>query len=562
MEKIKEFFADKTSKMTKNDWIILVVITLIYAVISFIRLGSFTNPQTFSEYRQGESIIIEVEGDAKYISKMRHFAGEDTGTYKLSVSTDGEEYNEISTVKDGTVFFWKDTTINEEVKYIKLELETNIGYIGEIGLYDQDGNLVELTAVNEKDKMLVDEQDTIPEVISHMNSTYFDEVYFPRTAYDYLHGMKAYEWVHPPLGKLIQMIPMIFMGMTPFAYRLMGNLAGILMVAVMYVFGKSMFKDSKYALLAGLIMAFDNFHFAQTRMGTVDSFLVLFIMLSALFMYKYLLLNKEDPLKQKLKYLFYSGLFFGCSVAVKWTGLYAGLGLCIMFFGKMIKDCIKDRKFDKQYIYIILACVLYFILIPCTIHVVSYLAFPNIQPNGVYSIGDIFKQIEKMYTYHSTLVAEHPFTSNWYTWPVMQRPVWLHVSYPAEGLKSTIVGLGNPAIWWVGIIGMIFVMFRTIKNTKMEDVFLTIMILTSWLPYALIGRIMFMYHFFPTLPFVMLTIVALIQALDKLTKRNWIMIAYIILIIVMFWIFYPVTSGVTMTIEQVKSFLWLKTWYF
>ena len=91
---------------------------------------------------------------------------------------------------------------------------------------------------------------------------------------------------------------------------------------------------------------------------------------------------------------------------------------------------------------------------------------------------------------------------------------------------------------------------------------MTIMILTSWLPYALIGRIMFMYHFFPTLPFVMLTIVALIQQLDKLTKRNWIMIAYIILIIVMFWVFYPVTSGVTMTMEQVKNFLWLKTWYF
>ena len=232
MEKVKEFFADKTSKMTKNDWIILGIITLIYAVISFIRLGSFTNPQTFSEYRQGESIIIEVEGDAKYISKMRHFSGEDTGTYKLYTSADGTEYRELATVKDETVFFWKDTSISQTIKYIKLELTTNIGYIGEIGLYDQDGNLVGLTAISEKDKMLVDEQDTIPETISHMNSVYFDEVYFPRTAYDYLHGMKAYEWVHPPLGKLIQMIPMIFMGMTPFAYRLMGNLAGILMEKV------------------------------------------------------------------------------------------------------------------------------------------------------------------------------------------------------------------------------------------------------------------------------------------------------------------------------------------
>ncbi|MCI8518820.1 MAG: hypothetical protein HFJ51_01500 [Clostridia bacterium] len=50
------------------------------------------------------------------------------------------------------------------------------------------------------------------------------------------------------------------------------------------------------------------------------------------------------------------------------------------------------------------------------------------------------------------------------------------------------------------------------------------MILSTWLPYALIGRIMFMYHFFPTLPFVMLAIVVFIKTLDKLIKKPWIML--------------------------------------
>ncbi|MCI8518819.1 MAG: phospholipid carrier-dependent glycosyltransferase [Clostridia bacterium] len=432
MKKLKEFFSDNTRKMTKRDWIILGIIVLIYTIISFINLGSTKNPQTFAEMRQNNSIIIELEGEAKYILKMRHYSGAETGNYSVYGSKDGINYEIITTYKDKYVFLWEDTVINEELKYLKITANSKESYIGEIALYDENDNLLKLKAEDNKDKQVIDEQDVVPEVIGYMNSVYFDEIYFARSAYEYLNGRMAYEWVHPPLGKLIQMIPITILGMTPFAYRLMGNIAGILMVAVMYIFGKTMLKDSKYALLAGVIMAFDNFHFAQTRMGTVDSFLVLFIMLSALFMFKYLLTTKEDILKEKIKWLFYSGLFFGLSVSVKWTGLYAGLGLCIMFFGKMIKDCIKDRKIDKQYLYIIISCILYFIAIPCAIYVLSYLLFPNVRPSGVGGFSDIFSQIEQMYNYHSKLVAEHSFTSNWYTWPVMMKPVWLHVSYPVE----------------------------------------------------------------------------------------------------------------------------------
>lgn len=68
-----------------------------------------------------------------------------------------------------------------------------------------------------------------------------------------------------------------------------------------------------------------------------------------------------------------------------------------------------------------------------------------------------------------------------------------------------------------------FLLIKVIKSRKQEDIFILVMILSTWLPYALIGRIMFMYHYFPTLPFVMLAIVVLIKALDKLVKKPWIM---------------------------------------
>ena len=160
----------------------------------------------------------------------------------------------------------------------------------------------------------------------------------------------------------------------------------------------------------------------------------------------YLCLNiycfgKDDNIKEKRKYLYLSGLFFGLSVSVKWTGLYAGLGLCTMFFGKMIKDIIQTKKFDKQYINIVLSCIVYFIVIPCVIYVLCYFLFPSVRPNRVSNFSELFSQIQQMYKYHSTLDEEHFFTSDWYTWPIMLKPVWLYISTPAEGLRSSISGV-------------------------------------------------------------------------------------------------------------------------
>ena len=102
--------------------------------------------------------------------------------------------------------------------------------------------------------------------------------------------------------------------MAPFYYRFMGNIAGILMIPIMYLLGKELFKKRKYAIASSLLILLDNFHFAQTRMGTVDSYLVLFIMLSFYFMFRFIN-NKNTNIN-----LLLSGLFIGLAISVKWTG--------------------------------------------------------------------------------------------------------------------------------------------------------------------------------------------------------------------------------------------------
>lgn len=563
--KFKSYLRDNSRKLGKTDWIIIGVFVLFYAIISFNNLGTLENPQTFYKFTNaGDEAGIELENNIEQISKIRVYSGNETGSYDIFTSNDGENYDFLTTIEQTMAFSWSDFTLDKSFKYLKLVSKDFDTSIGEIQLYDQYGEKVSVVANDDQSEVLLDEKNTVPATISYLNSAYFDEIYFARSAYEYIHGIPTNEWVHPPLGKLIMTIPILLFGMNTFAYRFMGNIAGILMIPVIYALAKNIFKNRKWAILAGILMTFDCFHFAQTRMGTVDSFLVLFIMLSALFMYKYIVMDKNDKLNKKLLNLFLSGLFIGCSIATKWTGLYAGLALAIIFFGNMIYQNWKKPKDEKDpdLIKVLLACVVFFVVIPLAIYVLSYLLFPTIYPNKVEGISGLIEQTKNMYEYHSKLTATHDFSSAWYTWPIMYKPVWYYVSYPGGDIVSTIVGIGNPAIWWFGVVAALFTLVMSILKRKREYLFITVFILCSWLPYLFIGRCMFMYHYFPTLPFIMLAIVALVRFITQKIRSNSFYLGYVILVVVLFILFYPVISGMLTSADYVNSLKWLKSWIF
>ncbi len=565
--RLKTFLQDDSSKMKWKDFVIVGLLILTYGVFSFWNLGSTKNPQTFLTFEDAGNEVMLMFDEETEISKIRHYAGDEPGAYQILISMDGEEFEELGTLENEYSFTWVDTEVDAKLIYLKFVALNDATQLGEIQLYDQYGEKIEIKAMSERGELLLDEKDTVPANISYMNSTYFDEIYFARSAYQYVNDIQVMEWVHPPLGKLIQAIPIVFLGMTPFAYRLMGNIAGILMIFVLYAFAKKMFKNRKYAIIAGLLMMFDTFHFTQTRMGTVDSFLVLFMMISAYFMYGYLTCEKHDKMKKKLINLALCGLFFAFATCVKWTGLYLGLGLCIMFFGKMIYDFVKTKGEERKelrhdYVTIILACIVFFIIIPCIIYASIYFLAPNVYPYPVTNLRELIEQIKGMFSYHSTLTEEHPFSSSWYTWPLTLKPVWYYVSYPTAGFKSTIAAIGNPAIWWVGVLAFFCVLVKSIQKRKLPMIFLTVILLCLWLPYAFIGRCMFLYHYFPVIPFLMLAIVEFLKMLKEKLKSKWVVLIYLGIVILFFIFFYPVASGYPMPETYIDSLQWLKSWIF
>ena len=629
------YFSDSTSKLNKRDWIIMGVLVVLYLIISFYHLGTLQSPKTYYQFTyENEEVGIELAGVSQDISKICYYTGPEIGEFSVMVSTDGEEYQtltfhntdgeEVTTFHTTSAFAWEDLNIDSSFKYIKFIAKTPGSYLGEVQLYNKYGEKLLAKANDDQSALIIDEADTVPSQISYLNSSYFDEIYFARSAYEYVHGIDTMEWVHPPLGKLIMAIPILLLGMSTFSYRLMGTIAGVLMIPTIYILAKRIFKNRKWATLAGILMTFDCFHFAQTRMGTVDSFLVLFILLSALFMYQYISQDNRNKKSSRIINLFLSGFFAGCSIATKWTGLFAGVALAIVFFADLFYKKYKQMtdyrpkiqldkiiltimgfglmipvgiyyltvmftsdlslaalltviyygllmifgilyyivKIDRESWKLFTYCFLFFVCVPIVIYLLSYMLFPNVAFYTDNSIAGIFNQIKEMYAYHSGLQATHDFTSNWYTWPFMIKPVWYYVGYYGGNIKGTIVGIGNPAIWWFGILAFIYLVIASIIKKKKELLFILVFILCNWLPYLLIGRVMFMYHFFPTLPFVMLAIVAFVKWITEKFKNNSFYIFYVSVVILFFILFYPVISGMITSSDYIDSLKWLSTWIF
>ncbi len=508
-----------------NMLLILIIVT--YSVISFYKLGSTKNPQTFINLKDKHQLTYKIETDQIPYKAMIYSGNNETyisvfftNTYK---DFDTYQYdNKPIEIKYNNIFKWNEHYFNNTnyYKYIMFQSYYDTTTIGEICLYDKQGNKIPLTAMENDGKILIDEQSTIPKEMNYMNSTYFDEVYFPRTAYEQLHNMSIYEYTHPPLGKLLISIPMYFLGVTPFAYRVGGNIAGILMILVIYLISKELFKKERYALFSAIIMALDGMHFVQTRIGTADSYLVLFCLTSFLFFLKYIKIPNTEKLDKKMMPLMLSGIFWGMAISTKWTAAYVGLGMGIIYLIKYIIG----RKLDLK---LLAWSVLSFIIVPISIYVLTYIPIilnPNHEVTYTHQYSDekdklnyfdktsissqttedgittvtykvkitnikTFIEYQKvMYSYHSNLKDSHTYSSKWYQWPIIERPLWYYIGRFDNDKIGTIACMGNPAIWYIGIITTILTALHGIIKKNKESLIITAMILATWLPYAFIRK--------------------------------------------------------------------------
>ena len=220
----------------------------------------------------------------------------------------------------------------------------------------------------------------------------------------------------------------------------------------------------------------------------------------------------------------------------------------------------KKKKLTKEDTIILLSCYGFFIVIPIIIYVLSFIPCYIVENAYIKNIDTFMEWQQRMYDYHHNLVATHPYSSMWYTWPITKQSILYWVGETATGKITRIALLGNPAIWWFSIPCMIYTVIAAIKTKKFEYWFLIIAIVSMMISYVGIDRIMFLYHYFPILPFVMLTIVAFMKWICEKARNDIFIYIFVAIILTVFIRFYPIYSGFPTTVEYINNLKWLDTW--
>jgi len=448
---------------------------------------------------------------------------------------------------------------NRSTRFLKFVFgEETEGKIGEILVISGVNKKIEPVRVSgENATRLVDEQEMIKLPITQKNGAYFDEMYFVRTAKEHLHLEEPYEWTHPPLGKLIIAGGILCFGMNPFGWRILGVLAAAAMIPIMFLFGKRMFKSATAGFFAAFLMTFDFMHFSLARLATGEIYILLFSLLMFYFAFDYF--SKREEGEGGKKSLFLSTIFFGLCFAVKWTAVFGLVAILIL----LLISNLRNRKpiFDDYKI------ILAGLFVSAAIYIATYI--PYMLSGEGHGLVDIFKLQLHMFGYHAGMGASHPFSSPWWSWQLMLTPVWLYSNtLDGTAMVSTIVLMGNPVIWWCSIPALLFIAARLVadKIRKREYSFVALFILVpfllQWIPYMLITRILFIYHFVPEVPFMIFALTYWTPFLEKKNIIKYMITVFLILTALLFFLFYPVISGYPVAYEYKEGLRWLSGWIF
>lgn len=579
----------KFFKAEKHHYLLsLTLLTIIYAVISFWQLGSTTFPTTtwqpavekqeivlnFGKIEKFDAIYtIYDEGDNNSNPQSYQIGTQDI---HLFGSNDLQQWQEITVLKQGNIYTYSIQEGYWEYQYIKLVTTNKNNSLTEIGFRNlAHSNFLPVTILQDEykntkylAKMLIDEQDKLVLSPTYYNQAYFDEIYHVRNAWEIANRQYMYASVHPLLGTNIIALSIHLFGMHPFAWRLPGAIASVLMLPVLYGILKHLLKRDYLSLIGSFLLAADFMHITTARIATLEPFSILFILCSFYWMLKYCRSNFYTlPMWKGILYLFLSGIFMGLSIATKWTGCYAAIGLAIMLFTNWIQRFLeykKDKETHQQFFKILLttmlSCILFFIIIPIVIYCISYIP-DKIFRNEPWTIANVWKQAQQMYHYHVNLNATHPYQSTWFQWILDLRPMWYYVGIKGN-VFHTISCFSNPLLTWIGLPAILFTTYRALCKKDIVGWYIVVGYFSGLLPWIIyVQRIVFAYHFYPTSLFTIIAIVYCINLLNN-RKMSIVVPAYLAAYLALFILFLPVITGFGTSQQFARFLAWLPGWYF
>lgn len=418
------------------------------------------------------------------------------------------------------------------------------------------------------------------------DSAVFDEVHFGKFISAYF-THEYYFDIHPPLGKLILAAWGSLWGFRPgfsfasigdaypdnlyIALRFLPSLAGAFLPLVIYGVARRLKMSQAASALAGVLIALDNALLVQSRYILLDAFLLLFGFTS---LYCYLRWRAGGT-----KWLLAAaGILGGAAMSIKWTGItFLALIVILELFHLW-----QDRRGTARRRLGPLVATLG--VLPLLVYAGAFtIHFSLLTKTGA---GDAFmstrfqkglegsrhaedatlttlsmpeKIIElnrEMFRSNQRLTATHPYSSKWYSWPFLDRPIFYWVKDTAR-----VYLVGNPAVWWLSTAAAMVILINLLMSGLRRINAVPAILAGAWLmnmlPFMGIDRVMFLYHYFTALIWAVLM---LAYITDQSRKAKQAFFLFSGLALALFIFFAPLSYGLPMSSTAYEARVWFNSW--
>jgi dolichyl-phosphate-mannose--protein O-mannosyl transferase len=416
---------------------------------------------------------------------------------------------------------------------------------------------------------------------------------------------KASFVVHPPLGKWVIATGEWAFGVTPFGWRFAVALVGTLSVLMTARIIRRLTRSDVVGTVAGLLVALDGIHIVMSRTALLD------IVLMALVLGAFgLLLIDRDAVRRRLDDAsrdgpggrfgpsfglrpgrIAAGAALGLACGVKWSGLWylAFLGLLTVWWDLQLRRSLGVRHPIRS---VALRDVGPALLSIVGVGALAYLttwtgwlvtaggydrAWAAGRP-GLPFLPDALRSLleyhRAAWSFHVGLDAPHSYRSSAWSWPVMARPTSFY--YESEGIdcgadrcSAEVLALGNPLIWWAGLLALLHNAWRAVAGRDWRSGALLVGYLAGWVPWLVFAdRTIFTFYTIVMVPFLAGMLATSLASLPGGTgaspaRRRWGILAaggYLLLVLAAAWFFLPIWTGQPLPYEQWDWRMWTPTW--
>lgn len=418
--------------------------------------------------------------------------------------------------------------------------------------------------------------------------------------------------VHPMFGKWVIGAGIHIFGPNAFGWRFMVALLGTLAVFVTARIGRRLFRSTLLGCIAGLLLATDGTAIVMSRIGMLDGILAALL----IFAFGCLLLDRDRSralLAKRMKFIeldpaghwsgpgphlgwrgwrLASGVFLGLALGTKWSALYF---IAFFVIVSLLWDAGARRAagiatpvrstMKRDVVPTLLSLV--------ALSVVIYLAtwtgwlvtgggwdrqWGAQNPSSIPFVPDALRSLwhyhVAMYKFHSTLTTSHPYQSNAWGWLIQARPTAIYysssVSCAAAKCTSAITSLGNPMLWWAGVLALPYLAFEWLGRRDWRAGVILGCVAAGWLPWVILynSRTVFAFYTVALSGFIALAVTyclgRILGPASASIRRRMIgagvVGAYVAVVLVCASFFLPIWNGDPISYAQWAQRMWFQSW--